>query len=91
MKDYKEILKEDAFKCIDEERKRIIFQMAEQIKGKNGVEILTLFMSNNEKLNAGKPINEIERKAMLEVLKSNLEPEDLEKLNQVLKIAGVNL
>lgn len=83
-KDYKELLNEEAFRCLDDRKKGLIINLSEMVKGKSAMQTLNVFMEYSEELTGGKPLTDEERNAIMEVLKSNMNEGERSQFNQMM-------
>lgn len=67
-----EIFQKPEFACIDEEKKRLILELAEKTKGKSAPETIEVFSQYRSQLTQGKTLTDTDREAIMLVLTNSM-------------------
>lgn len=83
---YDELLKNEAFTNIENERKQAFIQLAKDIEGKNFNETMDIIIKFSKNMPKGKKISNKEKQAMIMAITSSLPEEEKSKFKSILKV-----
>lgn len=85
-KRFEDMLNNDAFKSLEENKRIAIKEFIEKNQGKNANDIFTEIIKLNATLNQGKPLNQEQKNAIFEATLMTLNKEERNKLIKILSI-----
>lgn len=86
---FDEILKDDAFKNVDENKVAIFKEIADKLEGKNASESMRILLEYQYSMPQGKSVSAEEKTLMLNAIMKRLPETERIRFSAILKMAGV--
>ena len=80
---FDEVLKKSAFDNLEPERKAFFKKLAEDIQGKNTMEVMSIIMMHMKNMPKGRELTKDEQEAMIEAALTSLPDDEQAKLKKI--------
>lgn len=84
-----ELLKREEFKNLDRQQLESYQNLISNLEGKSSSESMAIIMTFVASMPKGKSISKAEQQAMIAAIRESLSPEDLSKLDNILKMLSM--
>ena len=81
-----DMFKKEGFRNLEPEKLAVFRELAMQLDGKSGPEILSLYMRYNKELSRGRPLARNEKAAVIEAIGESLPKSDQSKFRNIVKM-----